>query len=65
MCSIPLHRCNNKQPSAGAGGVGSFGFSGVGSFGGVGGFGCLSLYARSTPGINSTKAKSRSSPIMA
>lgn len=36
------------------GGVGSFGGGGVGSLIGVGGFGCLSLYAISTPGMSST-----------
>lgn len=34
-------------------GVGSFGGGGVGSLIGVGGFGCLSLYALSTPGMSS------------
>lgn len=35
------------------GGVGSFGGGGVGGWIGVGGFGCLSLYAISIPGISS------------
>lgn len=41
------------------GGVGSFGGGGVGGWIGVGGFGCRSLYAISTPGINSIRSMIR------